>query len=89
MHESDLKMHQYVNRSGYQATHEEFLKQEYSKCDVDRPIEGPVQVHEKFPCVEQIWDASMKIVHHFHHSIGPFFELFGKTQDNKRMYPFL
>ena len=52
----------------YQASHGEFVKQETSKCDAERPTAGPVQVHDKFPCVEQIWDAYMQV---FTRSISP------------------
>ena len=79
MYKIDLRMHQYGNGRGYQATHGEFFKQAASKCDSEIPTEGPVQVHEKLPCVEQIWNASMQVFHQVNHSTGPLFALFGIT----------
>ena len=89
MYESDLKMYRSDNGIGYQATHGGFVKQADYKCDAERPIEGPVHVSYKLPFVEQIWDASMKVVKKFHQSIGHFFALFGTTEYNKNMFPFL
>ena len=87
MYKSDLKMHLSGNGSGYQGTHGEFVKRADFKFDADFPIAGTVQVHDKLPCVEQIWGASMQVVHQFHQAIGPLFLLFGTTQDNNSMSP--
>ena len=87
MYESDSRMHQYDNVSGYQETHGEFVKQAVSKRDIECPKSGPVQMHGKLPCVEHIWDAYMQDFNQVHQSIGPLFALFGTTQDIKRIYP--
>ena len=60
IYESGLKMHCYDNRSVYQATHGGVVKHTVSEFDAKLPTAGPVQVHDKFPCDEQIWDAFMK-----------------------------
>ena len=55
-----------LNTHGYQATYEGFFEAA-SNCNFANPTSGQIHVNDNLPCVEHLWDTSMRVVIWVHH----------------------